>query len=230
MDTTSQLPLHNIPEPPQTFDINRLDATRKTVGVAASRGSAESALASRVVDDRVFHMGMTNWKAVIDRAIMLGHTELFNSDFGRQGLRKHGFRYSPVPLLPERAVEYVKSRTLSIGASKLTKKLCGQLGRTTELAKGKRLKITVNLTNIEVSVSEGDQTTSIQVMFDQIAFSDALVADDINHLGKRLSAALKRQASSSGLNLKLASTDVAHIGRYVVERLTKIQEKSAWNA
>lgn len=230
MDIASQLSLHHIPEGSQAFDINRLDATRNTVGPASTRGSAESALAERVVDDRVFNMGMTNWKAVIDRAILLGHTELFDSEFNRQGLRTHGHRYSPVPLLPERAVEYVKSRVLVIGARKLTKKTRDQLGVTTELASGKALLVKLSATTVELSVSLDDQVVSLQVAFEEIAFSDGREADDIKVLGKQLSAALKRQASKAGLALKMVAKDVDLLGRRVLTQLVKIQELSAWNA
>jgi hypothetical protein len=230
METASQLPLLNIPEPGKAFDINRLDGTRKSVGTAPSRGSAESALASRVVDDRVFQMGMTNWKAVIDRAIFMGHTELFDSEFGRLGLRKHGFRYSPVPLLPERGAEYVKSCALIIGASKLSKKMRDQFGCTAELANGKQLKIALSSTSIDLVISDGDRATAVQVLFDDVVFSDGRDSEDINFLGKRLSTALKRQASIQGLILKLVSTDVSHVGQCTLAVLAKVQEKSAWNA
>jgi len=230
MNTASQLPLHNIPKPSQEFDINRLDTARKAVDPAPARGSAESVLAARVVDDRVFHMGMTNWKAVIDRAIFLGHTELFDSEFSRQGLRKHGYRYSPVPLLPERAVEYVKSRTLLIGAGKLSKKMRDQLGCITDLAKGKKLKSMVSHASFELCVLEGDHQIAVQVLFEQVAFSDGRDVDDIKVLGKSLSVILKRQATSCGLILKLAPSDVTLLGQCVHAQLVNIRGLSAWNA
>lgn len=230
MNISTQLSLLNIPEPSKTYDINRLDGTRAAVVATNSRGSASAALAARIVDDRVLHMGMTNWKAVIDRALDTGHTELFDSDHGRQGLRKHGYRYSPLPLLPERAVEYVKGRVLSLGANKLTKKVRDRLGCTSGLANAKHLTVTVIGNGIDVFVAEGAHLTSIQVIFDQIVFSDGSDADDIKVLGKQLATALKRQASNQGLILKLVATDSAHIGRCVLAQLAKIQELAAWNA
>ncbi|HDS0957100.1 TPA: hypothetical protein QDZ28_000746 [Pseudomonas putida] len=65
------------------------------------------ALSRMIVDDRVLHMGITNWRELLDRAISLGHTELYPSEDGRQGLRTPGFRFGPIHRLPEQGPEYV---------------------------------------------------------------------------------------------------------------------------
>jgi len=230
MNVSTQLALLNIPEPSATYDVNRLDAVRSNNDQQPSCGSAASALSARTVDDRVFHMGMTNWKAVVDRALLLDYTELYDSDFGRLGLRKHGYRYSPVPLLPARAVEYVKGCVLLMGANKLTKKVRDRLGCTAVLPSAKHLTVTVIGNGIEVFVADGTQVFSIQVRFDEISFSDGRAPDDIKLIGPLLAKALKRQASTQGMMMKLGSADIALIGSCVLAQLSKIQELAAWNA
>lgn len=230
MNISTQLALLNIPESTATFDVNRLDGVRMNNDQLPAFGTAASALSARTVDDRVFHMGMTNWKAVIDRALLLDHTELFDSDFGRQGLRKHGYRYSPVPLLPARAVEYVKGCVLLMGANKLTNKARSRLGCTAALTNGMHLTVTVIGSGTEIFVADGAQLSSVQLRFDEISFSDGLAPDDAKLIGKLVAKVLKRQASTQGLMLKLGAADTTLIGSCVLAQLVKVQELAAWNA
>lgn len=73
-------------------------------------GSAEMILGQMVVDDRAFQLGKTTWLNLIDTALNTGHTEMYESDEGDYGLRKPGFRFGPVAVLPDIAVGYVRER------------------------------------------------------------------------------------------------------------------------
>ncbi|SBW84303.1 hypothetical protein PVE_R2G0274 [Pseudomonas veronii 1YdBTEX2] len=81
--------------------ITDIDLTNPT-GIAAGE-----ALSRMIVDDRVLHMGMTTWRALLDRAISLGHTELYPSEDGQVGLRTPGLRFGPIQRMPELGPQYV---------------------------------------------------------------------------------------------------------------------------
>lgn len=81
--------------------ITDLDLTNPT-GIAAGE-----ALSRMIVDDRVLHMGMTTWRALLDRAISLGHTELYPSEGGQVGLRTPGLRFGPIQRMPDLGPQYV---------------------------------------------------------------------------------------------------------------------------
>ena len=72
--------------------------------------SPEITLGQMVVDDRVFKLGKTTWRNLIDTALSTGHTEIYESEEGEFGLRKPGFRFGPIAALPEFAVSYVRER------------------------------------------------------------------------------------------------------------------------
>lgn len=102
---------------PSAFDVNAVDDG--IIRPASSRqGSAASHLGQRSVDDWVFGLGFTNWKSVIDHALRSGHYELYASEDGCHGLRKHGYRYAPIPRLPASGVCYILQRLLVIAAAR----------------------------------------------------------------------------------------------------------------
>lgn len=82
--------------------ISELDLSNPT-GIAAG-----DVLSRMVVDDRVLNMGMTTWRALLDRAITLGHTELYPAEDNRMGLRTPGLRFGPIQRMPELGPEYVQ--------------------------------------------------------------------------------------------------------------------------
>nr|WP_192963199.1 hypothetical protein [Pseudomonas fluorescens]CEK41976.1 hypothetical protein PQBR57_0023 [Pseudomonas fluorescens SBW25] len=103
---------------PSAFDVNAVDDG--IILPALSRhGSAASHLAQSSVDDWVFGLGFTNWKSVIDHALRSGHYELYASEDGCHGLRKHGYRYAPIPRLPVGGVCYILQRLLVISAARI---------------------------------------------------------------------------------------------------------------
>lgn len=95
----SELQLSFLETAPAEFDVNAVDDGVVAAG-KATQGSAALSLSQRSVDDWVFGLGFTNWKNVIDHAIQTGHYELFSAEDGVSGLKKHGYRYAPIPRLP----------------------------------------------------------------------------------------------------------------------------------
>ena len=100
---------------PAAFDVNAVDAAFIR-SVPLDAGSVGAALAQRSVDDWVLGLGFTNWKTLIDHALQTSHFELYASEDGCLGLRKHGYRYAPIPRLPEGGSAYIQQRLLMIAA------------------------------------------------------------------------------------------------------------------
>lgn len=84
--------------------------------------SASDALALMVVEDRTLGLGITNWRILIESAINTGHTELYVSDGGNQGLRKPGLRFGPIARMPGVGPEYVKRYLLGKQLAKAAQK------------------------------------------------------------------------------------------------------------
>lgn len=99
-------------DPGKAF-VNKLgtDQDILTVSFDAAGSTAADSLARMYVDDRVLGLGKTNWRELLNRAIAHGHTELYLSQDGRQGLRMPGNRFGPITRMPEHGPEYIK-RTL----------------------------------------------------------------------------------------------------------------------
>jgi hypothetical protein len=123
--------------------ITDLDLTNPT-GIAAGE-----ALSRMIVDDRVLHMGMTTWRALLDRAISLGHTELYPSEDGQVGLRTPGLRFGPIQRMPDLGPQYVIQ---SVFRNSLDSRLKtgGQVKSGRVLVEG--------TTKVELVVSQGTMT------------------------------------------------------------------------
>ncbi|HHH9443128.1 TPA: hypothetical protein ACP32N_005116 [Pseudomonas aeruginosa] len=121
----------------------------------APKRSAAAELAEMVVDDRVLSQGITTWRKLIDFAIRTGHTELYDSEDGRQGLRRPGFRYAPIARLPERAPEYVKEVLSGQLAARLEKQNAQfATGRLTA-DESYKIQVTMEGSTFQISVFEG---------------------------------------------------------------------------
>jgi hypothetical protein len=126
----------------------------------APKRSAAAELSDMVVDDRVLSQGITTWRNLVDFAIRTGHTELYESEDGRQGLRRPGFRYAPISRLPERAPEYVKDVLAGQLAARLEKlKVQQSSGRLTADDEFK-VQISLEGSTFQVSVYEGRKLDS----------------------------------------------------------------------
>lgn len=102
---------------PAAFDVNAVDDALIR-SVPLDGGTVGAALAQRAVDDWVLGLGFTNWKSLIDHALQTSHFELYASEDGWLGLRKHGYRYAPIPRLPAGGSAYVQQRLLVIASAR----------------------------------------------------------------------------------------------------------------
>lgn len=126
-----------------------------------TRIAAGDALSRMVVDDRVLNMGMTTWRALLDRAIYLGHTELYPSEDGRMGLRKPGLRFGPIHRLPELGPEYVKS---SVFLMRVRKALAAGLELKSARVTVKetlKLDLVVQISTFQISLYVGRKQTCV---------------------------------------------------------------------
>lgn len=157
-----------------TFDINAVDD-----GVIRDSdtytGSAALFLGQLPVDDCVFGLGFTNWKALIDHALRSGHFELFSYDEIRIGLRKHGYRYAPIPRLPAAGVTYVLQRLLTLAADR-----AGSLGRHDKMVSvGNYVshKVVVEEGLCCITLKQDNTVVRTSLSIEQLAFSDTAKSD-----------------------------------------------------
>jgi hypothetical protein len=102
---------------PASFDLNSVD-DGFLLESSHRAGHVKTTLARSPVDDCVFGLGFTNWKCLIDHALLTGHFELHQTDERFIGLRKFGIRYSPIPRIPNAGVVYIQRRLLAIAAER----------------------------------------------------------------------------------------------------------------
>lgn len=143
--------------------------------------AAGEALSRMIVDDRVLFLGMTNWRALLDRAITSGHTELYPSEDGRQGLRKPGFRFGPITRMPEQGHEYVKRAVLAL---KLQKALsAGVALKSVRITVWETIKLDLvaRASGILIVVYEGRKAAaSLELAFADLPFTTGSPASDVN--------------------------------------------------
>lgn len=156
-----------------------LDLTNPT-GIAAGE-----ALSRMIVDDRVLHMGMTTWRALLDRAISLGHTELYPSEGGQVGLRTPGLRFGPIQRMPDLGPQYVIQ---SIFRNRLDSRL-----KTEEQVKSGRV-IVQGTTKVELVVLQETMTLCLFLGRKQIGALeldlDTLTAGCVNDGASQTAASL----------------------------------------
>lgn len=114
----SQQQLSFLSTEPSAFDVNSID-DGVILDHAPGAGSASHVLSTRPVDDWVFGLGFTNWKALIDHALRTSHYELVAHESGAGALRKHGYRYAPIPRLPAMGMRYVQQRLVVMACERL---------------------------------------------------------------------------------------------------------------
>lgn len=155
-------------------DVNAVDHGVVTERNISNHHIAADELARWTVDDWVFGLGVTNWKAVVDRALQTGHFELFRSEEGRLGLRKHGYRYAPIPRLPSPAVTYIQQQLLHMAAARLSKqKKNAEHSHFKPVAKGLSCCCVVSNGVVHVQVAPGNGgLVSMHCSVDELAFSD----------------------------------------------------------
>lgn len=148
--------------------------------------NARDSLAKLIVLDRVLHLGMTNWRALLDRALDLGHTQLYSTGPGDLGLRKPGLRFGPVSRLPSRGAEYVKQRLMArrvacfaSGVSQKTARVCAY--------DNVKVDCTVLMDSVTFGIYCGRRSlTRLVVPLDEVTFTDETQAADAELLKVQL--------------------------------------------
>lgn len=216
------IPLDQLPlfkgSGPAAYDVNSINGNKRLVPDTRPRLSAGAALKLRVVDDRVFSVGITTWKALIDLAIDTGHTELFESEDERSGLRKPGFLYAPLPRLPDRAAEYVKTRLLARGAAAYLSKRANPRKVSTELTGSRNVTVEVKGDCLAVWISSpgGDQ---IHWGLNHCAFpfTDGNDDEDLKKVRSSIPARLKAHMKETGTSASLDKIQLGEISRALHE-------------
>jgi hypothetical protein len=196
------------------FDVNAVDD-----GVISPAphlpvyGSVALALAQRAVDDWVFCLGFTSWKAVIDHAILTGHHEIYNSEDGVLGLRKHGYRYAPIPRLPAGGATYTQQRLLSITSEQNI--ASGRNERMVAATPEFSHKCVIEGGICNLTVKQGSAVFRAATSVDQLSFSDRAKSDAV-HLSVQLNAVLVQAGTAKGIQLNQGCLSLAtHILRIV---------------
>ncbi len=217
MATNNQLKLFK-GSGPTTFDVNSINGTKEMVPDNRPRLSAGAALKLRVVDDRVFSVGITTWKALIDLAFNTGHVELFESEDNRVGLRKPGYLYAPLPRLPERAAEYVKTRQLAKGADLYLAKRANPRKISFSLTDGRSLEISINseAMTLRSIVSPGDEVCW-ELKYCAFPFTDGDDDEDLKRARCSISARLRNSLKEAGALCHYSNSDLAEIAQAMHE-------------
>lgn len=209
---------------PAAYDVNSVNNNKRLVPDTRPRLSAGAALKLRVVDDRVFSVGITTWKALIDLALDTGHTELFASEDERQGLRKPGYLYAPLPRLPDRAAEYVKTRLLAKGAAAYLSKRSNPRKVSTELADDISLTVVIKDDCLALQISHNSEAAiSWELQHCAFPFTDGDDADDLKKAQISIAARLKAHIKGTGTLVSLDNTQLRTLSRALHELGQKLR-------
>ena len=189
----AQMGFDFIPVSTEITSVNRPGATSAIDFTSENRSGikAGDALSRMFVDDRVFRLGKTNWRQLLDHALASGHTELYLAEDGRQGLRMPSYRFGPITRMPLQGPEYVKRTLLGRSVAKL--QLQGAPARSGRAAAADSLKVewTVDVSGLERSVFDGRRRMgTIQVELEDLPVGDGSLDEDSKRHGKHLSALL----------------------------------------
>lgn len=153
-------------------DLNAVDHGVVVHQPAPATVLASVDLSERIVDDWVFGLGFTNWKAVIDHALQTGHYEIHASgEDDRYGLRKHGYRYAPIPRLPRSGVTYIQQQLLNLASERLKQKKPAAI-RHTPVTAGLAYRCLVSNGVFQVEVSGPSLQISFTLPVAHLEFSD----------------------------------------------------------
>lgn len=185
--------------------VNKYGATSiSDLDMATATGfAAGDALSRMIVDDRVLNMGMTNWRALLDRAVSLGHTELYPSEDGRQGLRTPGLRFGPIHRLPEQGPEYVVQKIF--GQRLHTALVAGQPVKSARVAVDDATKVDLVVSEecIRLGLFHGRKAAgTLELALDAIPFSIRGDAGD---------QAARRELLKAKLEVAFPDNDARHI-------------------
>ena len=168
-------------DPGKAF-VNKLGTGQDIVtdSFAAAGSTAADSLASMYVDDRVLGLGKTNWRQLLNRAIAHGHTELYLSQDGRQGLRIPGYRFGPITRMPEHGPEYIKRTLLDRAIGKALKGDASVKSGRVRVSEVVKLEWVVDKAAV-VNVYESRKLVcTLQVDFHNLPFGDGPVEEDVS--------------------------------------------------
>lgn len=190
----SEMQLSFLSTEPTGFDVNAVDdgVIRESVPVL---GSAAHALAQRAVDDCVFGLGFTNWKCLIDHALLTGHFDLFEASGGELGLRKHGYQHAPIPRLPSGAASYIQQHRLTLAAERSA--LAGRHERMISVSPDFSHKCVIEHGVCDLTVKQDGIVVRAAVQVQHLSFSDTK-ANDFSPLAIQLEHVLVKAGAHSG--------------------------------
>lgn len=190
---------------PSAYDLNAVDdgIIRPT---PASDGSVASVLAQRSVDDWVFGLGFTNWKTVIDHALSTGHFELYSSDDGCLGLRKHGYRYAPIPRLPTGGATYIQQRLLLIVSARNADR--GRHEKMVVAGPEFAHKCVVEGGVCDLTVKQGAAVVRAFIQVDELNFDES--ANELHQLAEQLAHILTKAGALEGTQLAQGCKSLAN--------------------
>ncbi|MGP0171026.1 hypothetical protein ACSVIJ_04010 [Pseudomonas sp. NCHU5208] len=169
--STPQLGFDFLGSEPEAMSVNRPGNTISIefeTGVSTGIKVAD-ALSRMYVDDRVFRLGKTNWRMLLDHALARGYTELYQVDDGRLALRIPGDRYGPIARMPEVGPEYVKRTLMSKSLTAMQRRQDTVKSGRLAAAAGLKLEWAAGLKGLELFVFEGRRlAASIAVSLDEI--------------------------------------------------------------
>ena len=204
----SEMQLSFLSTEPTAFDVNAVDDG--LIHISAPHDCAISqALAHRAVDDCVFGLGFTNWKCLIDHALLTGHFDLYEADGGHLGLRKHGYKHAPIPRLPAGAASYIQHHLLTLASDRSA--TAGRHERMISVASdfAHKCEIADGVCNLTVKQAGVVIRTTVQVQ--DLIFSDTK-ANDTFPLAKQLERILVLAGAEVGETLtKGCKSLAAHI-------------------
>lgn len=194
---------------PTAFDVNAIDdASIRPVALGA--GNVGSVLSKRSVDDWVLGLGFTNWKALLDHAIQTGHYELYDSEDGCLGLRKHGYRYAPIPRLPAGGAAYIQQRLLLLAG--LRNPSSGRQEKMISVTPDFAHKCVIENGFCDLTVKQGGEVIRAGMSVDEIAFGERL--DDFLPLTEQLARVLVKSGAKHVPQLMQGCKSLAsHIAR-----------------
>ena len=192
---------------PAAFDVNAVDDAVIRPGMLGA-GAVATLLAQRAVDDWVLGLGFTNWKALLDHALHSGHYELYSSDNDSVGLRKHGYRYAPIPHLPVGGSTYIQQRLLMIAATRNAGRQEKMIATGPDFAH----KVVLEGAVCDLTVKQACQVVRAGIPVDDLAFGELI--GDTTQLAEQLSKVLVKAGAVEGIHLKNGCKSIAsHIIR-----------------
>lgn len=194
---------------PAAFDVNAVDDPIIRP-ITPGTGSAATLLSQTSVDDWVLGLGFTNWKTLIDHALQSGHYELHASEDGHVGLRKHGYRYAPIPRLPAGGAAYIQQRLLIIASTRNAVR--GRQERLIAAGPDFAYKVVIVSGLCDLTVKQGGEVIRCGIEVESLAFEDQLGEPSL--LAEQLTRTLAIAGAGEGGQLDAGCKSLAsHITR-----------------